>query len=75
MGFKTEFNWVLKLKEVPEELIDGREYEFVKNEHRVYPIDIPIKLVGPNWEELGTAIIKEYTVGYGKTKGKFVYKK
>lgn len=43
MGFKTEFNWALKLK--PENGLDevilkeGGIYEFVKDEHRVYPLE------------------------------------
>ncbi len=75
MGFKTEFNWVLKLK--PEqglreqELQVGDEYRFYKNEYRVYPLDIPIDLVNDNWEAVGKVIITEVSNFEGKTTGKY----
>ncbi len=46
MGFQTEFNWGLKLK--PEnglcekEIIEGKIFDFTKNEYRVYQVDQPI---------------------------------
>ena len=42
MGYKTEFNWVLKLRSengFPDDLVVGKEYEFVKEGYRVYPVD------------------------------------
>ena len=75
MGFKTEFNWVLKLK--PEqglreqELETSKEYRFLKQEHRIYPIEIPIDLVNEDWEAIARVIITEVNNFEGKTSGKY----
>jgi len=74
MGFKTEFNWILKLKPeqgFPEVLEVNKEYNFLKDGYRVYPLDIPIDLVNENWEAVAKAVIVECTLGNGKTKGIF----
>ncbi len=75
MGFKTEFNWILKLtirqgidKNILEE---NKTYEFYKKEHIVYPLDLPIELVDEDWIAIGQVIILEYTVGGGHTNGKY----
>jgi len=75
MGFKTEFNWVLKLKPEQglreEELELGKEYRFYKNEYRVYPLDIPIDLLNEDWEAVAKIIIIEVSNFEGKTTGKY----
>ncbi len=75
MGFKTEFNWVLKLK--PEqglredELEIGTEYRFFKEEYRTYPLNIPIDLVNSDWEAVAKVIIIEFNNFEEKTTGKY----
>ncbi len=76
MGYKTKFNWLLKLK--PEQGLNegdisvGKEYKFTKDNYRTFPVDIPIYLVNKDWQAIGMATIKEYTVGNEKTTG--IYK-
>lgn len=75
MGYKIEFNWVLKLslRQLPndnQKLEEGHIYEFEKDEERIYPLNIPIELVNDNWEILAEVKVLELTIGYGKTKGK-----
>ncbi len=75
MGFKTEFNWILKLK--PEQglnehkLVDGQTYSFSKEEYRVYPMGIPIDLINSNWEALAKVEIVSSTTASGKTLGQY----
>jgi hypothetical protein len=74
MGYKTEFNWILKLNPeqgFPSELVVGKEYEFVKSEYRVYPIDIPIDLVDKDWNVVAKIVVSKFCCGEGKTFGKF----
>jgi len=75
MGFKTEFNSILKLTRQQgldeNNLEENKTYEFFKREHRVYPLDIPIELVNGDWVAIGQAIVIEYTVGGGHTNGKY----
>ena len=75
MGFKTEFNWILKLK--PENGLDetnlriGEIYEFSKDEYRVYPVAHPIDLLTKNWEAIAKVTVLEFTNKDGKTTGKY----
>ena len=75
MGYKTEFNWALKLK--PEEgleesgLEENKDYEFTKKEMRIYPIKIPIDLINNNWEAVAKIVILKCKIGDGKTSGLF----
>lgn len=74
MGFKAEFNWVLKLKPeqgFPSDLVLGREYEFVKNEYRAYPIDIAIDLADKDWSVVARVVITKFCCECGKTTGIF----
>lgn len=74
MGYKTEFNWVLKLKSeqgFPKKLCTGKKYSFEKDENRIYPIGIPIDLADNNWKTHGKVIIEQIAVSKGKTKGNF----
>lgn len=75
MGFKTEFNWALKLK--PENGLDeaalkeGGIFEFSKDEYRTYPIDQPLDLINRNWEVLARVVVIEATCANKKTVGKY----
>ena len=75
MGFKTEFNWVLKLK--PEQGLDeeglerGEIYNFEKDEYRVYPAAIPIDLVNREWEAVAKVVVLEFRNCNGKTCGRY----
>jgi hypothetical protein len=75
MGFKTEFNWILKLK--PENGLDeaklkvGSVYNFSKEEYRVYPVNLPIDLVNRDWEAVAKVLVTEFRNADGKTSGKY----
>jgi len=75
MGFKTEFNWALKLK--PEQGLDEENlevekiYKFSKKEYRVYPVGIPIDLLNRNWEAVAKVVIIEFKNNDGRTEGKY----
>lgn len=75
MGFKTEVNWVLKLKPengLNEDFLEiGSIYKFFKSDHRIYPVGHCIDLLNQDWEAIGKVIILETTVGYGETVGKY----
>jgi len=71
MGFKTEINFVLKLDEFKEKLVEDKVYDFKKNELRIYPINIPIFLANKKWEILAAVSILETTAGSDQTCGKF----
>lgn len=75
MGYRIEFNWVLKLKPeygLPEKLEKGKVYNFKKPEERIYPINMPIGLCNyKNDEILASIIITEFKVSKNKTEGKF----
>ena len=76
MGYKIEFNWVLKLKPeygLPQKLEKGKVYNFKKPEERIYPLHIPIGLCNykdPN-QFLAKVGIIEFKVSKNKTEGKF----
>lgn len=75
MGYKVEFNWVLKLKPeygLPKKLIPGRIYKFKKPEERIYPVNIPIELWDYEHKYLLAKIeILEFRISQNKTEGKF----
>lgn len=75
MGYKIEFNWVLKLKPengLPKKLEKGKIYEFRKPEERIYPINMPFGLGDYKSDEiLATIIVTEFKVSKNKTEGKF----
>ena len=75
MGYKIEFNWVLRLKPeygLPKKLEKGKIYEFRKPEERIYPINMPIGLCDYKSDEiLASIIITEFKVSKNKTEGKF----
>lgn len=74
MGFKTEFNWALKLRPeqgLKEDIAVGEEFEFLKEGYRIYPIDIPIDLLNKDVEAIAKVIIKKIKHKNNKTKGNF----
>jgi len=75
VGYKIEFNWVLKLKPeygMPKKLEIGKVYDFKKPEERIYPINMPIGLCSYKSDEiLATIIVTEIKVSKNKTEGKF----
>jgi len=71
MGSKKEFNWVLKLSDNLEDLVEGEVRTFEKDEARVYPTNIPIFLADSDWNIPAAIKILEYTESGDKTSGKY----
>jgi len=75
MGYKIEFNWVLKLKPeygLPKKLEKGKIYNFKKPEERIYPLNMSIGLCSYKSDEiLAKIIVTEFKVSPNKTEGKF----
>ena len=76
MGYKIEFNWVLKLKPeygLPKKIEKGKVYNFQKPEERIYPLHIPIGLCDYKNPDkfLAKVEILEFKVSKNKTEGKF----
>ncbi len=62
----------LSKKEIPKPLELGKEYSFKKEGHRLYQINIPMDLRTDDWKFLGRIVITEYTIGKGRTEGRFI---
>lgn len=71
MGVLYEFNWILKLPQIDENLLIGQNYRFVKDGIRTYPIGIPIDLVNNQWEAVARCIINSVTLTANKTEGEY----
>jgi hypothetical protein len=72
MGFKTEFNWVLKLPDLDKLVLEvGNEYEFTKSENRIYPINRPIDLIDDRWNAIARIKISEVKYTQDSTLGKY----
>ncbi|BBO71417.1 hypothetical protein DSCA_53470 [Desulfosarcina alkanivorans] len=75
MGFPVEFNWALKLKTkqglVDKDIEVGVEYNFKKDEHRIYPLNMPIDLINGNWETIAKVIVTEFSIINQNTIGKY----
>ena len=74
MRFKTEFNYILKIRDgqgLPAEPKEGETYEFEKTIERVYPLNLPILLVDDDHNVYGKVVILSYTTGNGNTKGTY----
>ena len=75
MGYKTEFNWMMKLK--PDQGLDeknleeGKEYFFVKDDERIYPINVPIQLINQNCEAVAKIVVTKVSIKKGKTAGAY----
>ena len=55
-----------------EDLIEGKEYPFTKDKHRLYMIDIPMNLITRDRQAIAKVMITETTIGHNQTKG--IYK-
>lgn len=70
-----DFNWALKLKPEngleEEKIVKDGEFEFKKNEQRVYPLNIPIDLLNYKWEPVARVVILEYKANKDHTVGKY----
>ena len=53
------------------DLVEGKEYTFKKDGHRLYMIDTPMELVTRDWQVIARVIITEITVGHNETKGMY----
>lgn len=71
MGKNYEYNWVLVLNEVPNDLEVGKVYEFEKEEERIYPRGMSIELDDKDWNKIGKCEIIEFTISDNKTSGKY----
>jgi hypothetical protein len=74
MGVPVEMNTVLKLSAeqgLPEDPVAGETYAFRKDGPRLYPLGVPVELIGPDWKTVGKAVIDEFTVSLEETRGRF----
>lgn len=73
MGFRCEYNYILRLRSsqgCPNELEPGLAFSFVKEGHRIYPVDVPIDLANEEWSIVARVVVREFTVGGGRTTGR-----
>lgn len=52
-----------------EKLKVGKIYEFQKDGHRLFMLDVPLDLVTDKWQAIARVTITEFTAGHGTTKG------
>ena len=74
MGYKAEFNFVLKLKPeqgYPKKLELGKNYLFEKTDERIYPRGIPIDLVDKDWHPQAKVVVEDVVISENKTRGNF----
>jgi hypothetical protein len=74
MGQPVEMNTVLKLSPeqgLPEAPREGETYTFRKSGPRIYPLGVPVELIGPDWKTRGKAVIDAFTVSLEETSGRF----
>ena len=62
MGSATEFNWVLRLRSL-EGITEGNINSFEKSGDHVFPLQMPIFLIGPDWDTVAIAKIIKYEHG------------
>jgi hypothetical protein len=79
MGYKTEFNWILKLSDeqgMPKKIEVNKSYLFEKPEERIYPRGMPIDLVNNEFSPIAKIIIEDVMISKDKTRGNFriIYK-
>lgn len=55
-----------------DKLVEGAEYAFKKDGHRLFMLETPIELITSDWQAIARIMITEFTVGHSKTKG--IYK-
>lgn len=64
MGMPLELNTILKLspnRGYPSSITVGNVYVAIKQDYRLYPINIPISLVNKSWEAYADVIIFRLT--------------
>lgn len=74
MGQPIEHNTVLKLSAeqgLPDTPVTGETYHFSKSGARLYPLGVPVELIGDDWKTVGKAVIEEFTVTLDETWGVF----
>jgi hypothetical protein len=75
VGYNAEFHWRLMLDN--DQCLDekvwriGEEYEFTTDGHKIYPLDTLIQLVNEEWMALASVMVREFTIGDGKTRGRY----
>ncbi len=79
MGYKIEFNWILKLNSdqgFPKKIEVNKNYLFEKQEERLYPRGMPIDLVNNDFVPHAKVIIDDLVISNNKTRGNFkvIYK-
>jgi hypothetical protein len=74
MPYNVKINSCLRLSKeqgLPDSIEVGQEFNFTKNSHRIYPIDIPMNLFSDTWKALARIAVLRTTVGDNKTTGTF----
>ena len=56
---------------IPTSLNKDTIYNFKKEGHRIYQINVPMDLRAENWDFIARIVVTEFTVGNNKTTGKF----
>ena len=77
MGYQTEFNYILVLKEdFPKKIEVEKNYLFEKKGQRVYPRGLPIDLCDKDWMPHAKIIIDDITINEFGTRGSYrvIYK-
>lgn len=70
MGYHLEFNCLLV---VPNSQLDlttlekDEHYQIVKDEERLYPLNIPIEICDENYKYYGKVAVRKLTIEKGKT--------
>lgn len=70
MGYTLEFNCLLR---IPEDTLDltslqvGARYQLVKDDARLYPVDIPIEICDANYVYYGKVAVRKLSLSGSKT--------
>lgn len=73
MGFKAEFNTIIRTDDIPNPEV-GKVYDFEKEGSRIFTDNIQIWLTRQDWTALAEIQVIEQTRKDGVTKGKFEVK-
>lgn len=58
-----------------DELKKGRIFKFKKPGNRLYALDEPLDLISADWKAKAKVLIREFSVGKGRTEGEFIIAK
>lgn len=60
MGMPCEVNSILKLNAAswPDKLTVGQQFQAVKSNYRIFPIEVPIQLVNQDWQAVADVVIR-----------------